>query len=122
MEDNIFSYLKDILFIKKKNYLNKSNEQLQFSPYMLQRWCSMADPNCNVIINNTTNRWLLQTQDKQFVYKLLITILPKLKQKKIAYLKKQNKSDKKEEILDMCKVLECSEREYREAINILNKL
>ena len=122
MEDNIFSYLKDILFIKKKIYLNKSNEQLQFSPYMLQRWCSMADPNCNVIINNTTNRWLLQTQDKQFVYKLLITILPKLKQKKIAYLKKQNKSDKKEEILDMCKVLECSEREYREAINILNKL
>lgn len=122
MEDNIFNYIKDILFTKKKLFINKTNEQLQFSPFMLQRWCSMADLNCNIILNNTTNRWMLFTQDKQYVYKLLLVILPKLHQKKIAYLKKQNKSDKEEDILNICKTFECSKREYNEAINILNKL
>ena len=122
MEDNIFNYIKDILFTKKKLFINKTNEQLQFSPYMLQRWCSMADLNCNIILNNTTNRWMMFTQDKQYMYKLLLIILPKLQQKKIAYLKKHNKSDKREDISDICKTLECSEREYNEALKILNNL
>jgi hypothetical protein len=122
MKDNIFDYIKDVLFTKKKKYINYSNEQLQFSPYMLQRWCSMADKRTSIILNNTTNKWLIYTQDKQYVYKLLSCILPKIQQKKIAYLKKQNKSDKKEDISNICKNLECSEREYNEALKILNNL
>jgi hypothetical protein len=122
MKDNIFDYIKDILFSKRKKYIKYTNEQLQFAPYMLQRWCSMADKNTSIILNNTTNKWLIHTQDKQYIYKLLVTILPKMQQKKIAYLKKQNKSDKTEDISNICKTLECSEREYNEALKILNSL
>ena len=122
MKDNIFNYIKDVLFTKKKKYIKCTNEQLQFAPYMLQRWCSMADKNVTIILNNTSNKWLMHTQDKPYVYKLLLTILPKIQQKKIAYLKKTNKSDKKEDILNICKTLECSEREYNEALKILNNL
>lgn len=122
MEDTIFDYLKDVLFQKKGLYKNKLDEQLNFYPFMLQRWCSMADNDTTRILNETTNKWLTTVLSKQHYYKLMLSILPKIRQKRVAYLKKANKSDNTDEIENISVAVELSKREVEESLNFLKSL
>ena len=113
---SIFDVLKDILYTKTGKY----HEHLaETSNYMLQRWCSMHSAEPAFIINETTNRWITQINDKELVYKLLLKIIPKQKFKKINYLKKSNFTNEE----NIPSNFELSNRElalYRDTFNTLN--
>jgi len=117
MEATIFDYMKNVLFTKKSTFSNLSEDQLNFQPYMLQRWCSMASTDSALILNETTNKWLLSQNNKQLFYKTIISVLPKHKQKKVAYIKKVTKSNSVDNIKDIGHAAELSQREIREYIN-----
>ena len=122
MEDTIFDYIKDVLFQKKGSYCSHNEEQLNFYPFMLQRWCSMADNDATLIINETSNKWLTTLNNKKYFYQLMLTTLPKIKQKRVAYIKKANKSDSKDEIDNISNAAELSKREVEESLNFLKSL
>lgn len=120
-EYNIFDYLKEVLFSKKRELLNLNQETHTYQPYMLQRWCSMASTDATLIINETTNRWAHLHTDKNMFYKVLHSALPKHKFKKVAYIKKAAKSSDTDNIKDMSNTLELSHREVRDYLTTLNK-
>jgi len=120
MEHNIFSYISDILFKKTQKYCKLTSEQLDFQPYMLQRWCSMASKDNVLILNETSNKWLSTFSDKHSYYQLVYAILPQQKQKRVAYIKKAAKSDRENnDIKDLSIAAELSQREIKEALNTL---
>lgn len=92
---NIFTILNSLFFSKKKIELNLDSET-QFSAYMINRWMSMYSDEMLVIINNTANRYIsiFNTKDQQ--YNWFYNLFPRLKFKKIQYIKKNKKA--KEEI------------------------
>ena len=123
MEDTIFNFIDSVLFNKKK--LNTINEgETQFNYYMVARWCSMDSPDIAQILNETTNVYGKALFTKQEQYEFLLNILPKVKKKRINYLKK-NKEEKIQENSDIktiSKFSELSEREIKEYIDFLKIL
>ena len=123
MEINIFSYIRDILFQKKNLYKHCAEEQLNFAPFMLQRWCSMYNEEITLILNETTNKWLTTSLNKQHLYKLLSAILPQQRYKKVAYIKKTSNSIKEDyDFESISKAAELSTREVKEAFTILKHI
>jgi hypothetical protein len=124
MEETIFNYIDSVLFAKQK--INKLNEEeTQFNLYMVNRWCSMYSPDIARIINETTNRYKEVFSLKQDQYNYIFNILPKVKRKRINYIKKV-KSEEEEEKEDydvsiLAKNLEISEREVKEYIDLYNQ-
>ena len=122
MEETIFNYIDSVLFTKQK--LNKLNEdETQFNLYMLNRWCSMYSPDVTQIINETTNRYKEVFSLKQDQYNYILNILPKVKRKRIDYIKKikTEEKEKDENIPIIAKTLEISEREVKEYIDLYNQ-
>jgi hypothetical protein len=90
---NIFQYLNSILFSKKKVDINCDDES-QFSLFMINRWTSMYSKELNNYVNETTNRyWNIHT-DKRDQYQYVYNIIPRLKFKRLNYIKKIKKDDK----------------------------
>ena len=121
MEETIFNHIDSVLFTKQK--LNKLNEdETQFNLYMLNRWCSMYSTDIAQIINETTNKKMEFLTLKQDQYNYIFNILPKVKKKRINYIKKIKNEENKEEnyISSYAKVLEISEREIEEYIDFLD--
>jgi len=120
MEDTIFNFIDSVLFNKKK--LNTINEgETQFNYYMVARWCSMYSPDISEILNQTTNVYGKTFSTKQEQYEFLLNILPKVKKKRISYLKK-NKEEKIQENADtkiLAKNFELSEREIKQYVDFL---
>lgn len=121
-ETSIFDYMKDILYTKKGVYLNSHEDSLNFQPFMLQRWCSMASTDNTLILNESINRWGVFYNDKNLVYKIMFSCLPKQRQKRVAYIKKGSKSTKIEDLNNKSNVAELSQREIKEYINTLKTL
>ena len=122
MEETIFNYIDSVLFTKQK--LNKLNEdETQFNLYMLNRWCSMYSPDITQIINETTNRYKEIFSLKQDQYNYIFNILPKVKKKRIDYIKKVKTEEEKKDdnIPIIAKNLEISEREVKEYIDLYNQ-
>lgn len=122
MEETIFNYIDSVLFTKQK--LNKLNEdETQFNLYMLNRWCSMYSPDMAHIINETTNRQKELFTLKQDQYNYVLNILPKVKKKRINYIKKIKSEEEKEDetIPITAKVMEISQREVRNYIDLCNE-
>jgi len=122
MEETIFNYIDSVLFTKQK--LNKLNEdETQFNFYMLNRWCSMYSTDMAHIINETTNRQKELFTLKQDQYNYIFNILPKVKKKRINYIKKIKSEEVKEDvnISIIAKNLEISEREVKEYIDLYNQ-
>ena len=122
MEETIFNYIDSVLFTKQK--LNKLNEdETQFNLYMLNRWCSMYSPDVTQIINETTNRYKEVFSLKQDQYNYILNILPKVKKRRINYIKKikTEEKEKDENIPIIAKTLEISEREVKEYIDLCNQ-
>jgi hypothetical protein len=120
MEPTIFDYINSVLFSKKK--LNTINEEeSQFSLYMLNRWCSMYSTDIASIINESTNLYGKSFSTRQEQYEYALSIFPKVKSKKINYIKKK-KEEKLEENTDIpiiAKNMEISQREVLEYIDFL---
>jgi hypothetical protein len=91
----IFDYINSILFTKKKIELN-CDEESQFSLFMLNRWCSFYSKELANYVNQTTNTYAGLYNLKQEQYDLIYNTAPKLKFKRIEYIKKVKK-DKEEE-------------------------
>lgn len=114
----IFDILNSILFSKKTIDINVEDDQ-NFNLFMVNRWCSMHSKEIATIINHTTNNVLGGVlNSKQEQYTFLYKLLPRVKFKRLNYLKK-NKVDKKtEDSEDNLKILaknkEISTRELKE--------
>ena len=123
MEETIFNYIDSVLFSKQK--LNKLNEdETQFNLYMLNRWCSMYSPDITQIINETTNRHKEVFSLKQDQYNYILNILPKVKKRKINYIKKIKSEEIKEDenIAITAKCSELSQREIKQYIDLYNQV
>lgn len=119
-EDTIFNFIDSVLFTKRK--LNTINEsETQFNMYMANRWCSMYSSDIAEIINETTNLYGHTFSTKQEQYEFALNILPKVKKKRIQYIKKQ-KEDKVEEdtnLVYIANAMELSQREIKDYLTIL---
>lgn len=86
----IFDILNSILYSKKKLDLNLEDENIIGGPFMLNRWVSMYSKELTVLTNGVLNR-MLPFDDKNALYEFYYNFLPKLRFKKIAYIKKTKK-------------------------------
>ena len=105
----IFDYLNSILFTKSKLELNCDDES-QFSLFMINRWASFYSKDIANYINETSNMYIGVHTSKQDQCNFIQNIIPKLKFKRLSYIKKTKKDDKEEAII----IPEfCSQREYK---------
>lgn len=120
-DDSLFIYLDWIL--KKKS---KGNGDLrEVSPFLTNRWLSMADPVIAQMVNATTNRWLMTKSqvltNPEFIGCFFRTILPKIT-KRISYIKKPTKTKAKEDYSIIATSMEISIREIESYEKMLAKL
>ena len=111
----IFDCINDILFTKRGRLLTNVDDESNFNQYMINRWCSMYSPQLATIINSTVN-WLYSTfETKQQYYRFVSTILPRVNNKRIHYIKKKKPDDQPEyqNIELLAKRLELSQREIK---------
>lgn len=121
----MFEYLNRILFKTKNTSTESLNENSDFQPYIIHRWCSMYSPEVAVLLNQTSNlHWPgLQNNTEWFNY--LYTVIPKTKFKHISYIKKKKeaalKKEQKQALQIISNKLEISSREvnlYVEQFNL----
>ena len=116
----IFDFINSLLFTKNKNCLTSQDQESAFSPYMVNRWASMYSPavalKCNII-----NKYHSLFEDKKMIFAMFLNILPKVKSKRINYIKKQKeKQTETDNILQLVAGnLELSQREINDYIAFL---
>tara|TARA_R110002012_G_scaffold258930_1_gene440063 strand:- start:5042 stop:5416 length:375 start_codon:yes stop_codon:yes gene_type:complete len=93
-----FFQLQNKLFYSKKETagdLDTEGEQ-NFVPFLFNRWLSFYNNDMCVFTNETLNKFSTVFDDKQQSYRMYYYLIPRLKWKKISYIKK-TKKDKEEE-------------------------
>jgi len=115
----IFDYLNSILYSKNRIELN-CDEESQFNSFMMNRWISFYSPELSCYINETGNKHAHLFQDKQDQFNYYYTVIPKLKFKKINYIKKATKEAKEEEQPILPEFI--SNREYKNYVEFNKKL
>ena len=117
-----FNTLNDVLFYKKGDKLDNIDHYTDFSPFLINRWCSMYSPDMCRIVNDTMNRYHSLFEDKQQMYKLYLNLLPRVSQKYIRYIKKKKVDKDKvdteelERVAAIAQGLELSKREINNYI------
>jgi hypothetical protein len=111
----MFDIVNDVLYHKSGTHLQNVDSEAEFVPF--GRWASMYSPSCAVIVNNTTNRLWSVCRTKEEWYKFFLTVIPKVRPKRIDYIKKP-KTDKEkaadiEAIKFLASQLELSVREVK---------
>lgn len=113
----LFDIIQDVLYKKVGDKLQNVDNEAEFVPYMVGRWCSMHSPEVATIVNNTTNRLWSVPQTKTEWYGLYLNVLPRVKFKRIEYIKKPKADKEKEEDIAamefLAKQLELSVREVK---------
>ncbi len=112
----IFQFINSVLFSKKKIDLNCDDES-QFNLYMMNRWSSMYSPEIANYINETTNKYWNLFTEKQDQYRFIFNIIPRLKYKKISYLKKKKLEKTKKEDEPIIPEF-FSKREYKSYVDL----
>ena len=120
----IFNFLNSIFYSKKKIELDCDSEK-QFNVFMINRWMSMYSAELIEIINNTSNRFGHIFETKQEQYDWLYYLFPRLRFKKVAYIKKKKKDgeetkDQDDLIKHMAQSHEMSQREVRQMIDLFS--
>ena len=98
-----FFQLQNKLFYSKKGKaedLDAAGEQA-FVPFLFNRWLSFYNNDMCVFTNETFNKFSTIFDDKQQAYKLYYYLIPRLKWKKITYIKKKKKEAEEEENLQL---------------------
>jgi len=111
-----FNILNNVLYNKKVEPKILYDGIEEFSPFMLNRWCSMYSGDMCNLINVTTNKLHNIFEDKITQYKLFMHIIPRQSRKRINYLKKTKPADKdddaEQEMIDtVARELELSRKE-----------
>lgn len=120
MEETIFNFIDSVIHNKHK-LDNLNEDETQFNLYMLDRWCSMANIDLVDIINETGNKYGKIFESKQDQYNFLYNLYPKIKKKKIEYIKKvKEKKEDNSDIKRLAHSLELSEREIKQMIDLLS--
>ena len=94
-----FFQIQNKLFYSKKDdagFLDQEGESA-FVPFLLNRWLSFYSKDTPHFVNETLNRYSGLFEDKQQLYRLYYNLIPRLKFKRIQYIKKVKK-DKEEEV------------------------
>jgi hypothetical protein len=81
-------FLKDIIQSKKGDLLDLPENELQFNPYIIQRFLSMQSPMMCDIVNQTTNP-KMGVLDKKQLYLLMLSVVPRLRSTSFKYIKKE---------------------------------
>lgn len=116
----IFDIINSVLFTKKRDCLTSIDQENTFAPYMVNRWVSMYSssviPACNKL-----NKYLSVFDDKKMLFSLFLNTLPKVKSKRLSYIKKQKEQqiDIDEKIALIAKNKELSQREVQGYIAFL---
>ena len=98
-----FFQLQNKLFYSKKSTaedLDTEGEQA-FVPFLFNRWLSFYNKDMSVFVNETLNKFSTIFDDKQQSYRLYYYLIPRLKWKKITYIKKKKKEAAEEENLTL---------------------
>jgi hypothetical protein len=109
----IFDYLNDILFTKKEKSFQNVEDEGDFQPFLVNRWISMYSPELSYLINESSNKYHSVFTDKRDLFRFIKVIIPKMKRKRINYIKKVKKDteDIQESIDLLARNLEISKKE-----------
>lgn len=127
IEDNSivnFFQLQNKLFYSKKSdpgILDLEGEQ-SFVPFLLNRWLSFYSKDTVNFTNETLNKFHSLFDDKQKTYKLYYYLIPRLKFKRIQYIKKKKKTPDEEDV-DLALIAnnkQISVRELKQYVNLLS--
>ena len=90
---------------KKAEYLDSEGEQA-FVPFLLNRWLSMYSKETVGFVNETLNKYCgIFDTDKQKTYRFYFNLIPRLKFKRISYVKKIKKDKDKQDEIDTLKMI-----------------
>ena len=121
---NFFQLQNKLFYSKKDNagHLDTEGEQA-FVPFLFNRWLSFYNANMAVFTNETLNRYTSIFEDKQQQYRLYYNLIPRLKYKRIAYIKKVKKNKEEDEDLSLiAKNNNISIRELKQYVDLHNCL
>lgn len=104
-----FFQLQNKLFYSDKSksveFLDSEGEQA-FVPFLLNRWLTMYSKQTVSFVNDTLNKYCgVFDTDKQKTYMLYYNLIPRLKFKRINYIKKVKKDKAEQEDLDQLKLI-----------------
>jgi len=104
-----FFQLQNKLFYSNKSkpaeFLDSEGEQA-FVPFLLNRWLTMYSKQTVSFVNDTLNKYCgIFDTDKQKTYRLYYNLIPRLKFKRINYIKKVKKDKAEQEDLDQLKLI-----------------
>jgi len=119
----MFDHLNKILYKAKESDISNLNEDKEFQPFLIQRWCSMHSTPIAHIVNETTNRYWGCYENNKDWYIALKTIIPSCKFKRISYIKKTKKEvirKNNENVRKVANNLEISIREVNQYIEQFN--
>ena len=108
MVNNFFDFVTNVLFEKKKIEVDITTSQL-YSPFIVNRYVTFADPKFAHLINNSLNRYGSVFNISADHYNFIHALIPKGKRKYINYTKKVKKDKKIHE--KVCKQYQLSQRE-----------
>lgn len=119
---NIFNYISNILFTKKQPTISLFDQQSDYQPFLINRWCSMLNKSTCNLINVTVNTMYQVFESKHDHYKFLHYIVPRNHFTRINYIKKDKKQqDDQQSVNRFAKRLELSRREinlYKQQLNL----
>ena len=104
-----FFQLQNKLFYSNKSKqpepLDSEGEQA-FVPFLFNRWLTMYSKDTVGFVNETLNKYCgIFDTDKQKTYKLYYNLIPRLKFKRISYIKKVKRDKDKQEEFDQLKII-----------------
>tara|TARA_R110000824_G_scaffold24798_2_gene86889 strand:+ start:9022 stop:9396 length:375 start_codon:yes stop_codon:yes gene_type:complete len=120
---NFFQLQNKLFYSKKDNadVLDTEGEQ-NFVPFMFNRWLSFYNNDMCVFTNETLNKFSTIFDDKQQSYRLYYYLIPRLKWKRINYIKKKKKDEDSDDNLSfIAKNKNISKRELLQYVE-LNKI
>jgi len=90
---------------KKAEYLDSEGEQA-FVPFLINRWLTMYSKDTVSFTNETLNKYCsIFDTDKQKTFRLYYNLIPRLKFKRISYIKKKKKDKDKLDETDQLKMI-----------------
>lgn len=123
MKNTIFDYVGSILYTKDASVFSNVDDESTFNPYMVNRWISMYSPEMANMVNQTTNKYVNIFNTKQEYFQFFVSVYPRLRQKRINYVKKA-KAEKEKEVDEkiplIAKNLECSQREINNYLEMVD--
>ena len=104
-----FFQLQNKLFYSDKSksaeFLDSEGEQA-FVPFLLNRWLTMYSKQTVSFVNDTLNKYCgVFDTDKQKTYRLYYNLIPRLKFKRINYIKKVKKDKAAQDDLEQLKLI-----------------